>query len=114
MSSVLYASRDINSHEHVGLLADTSRPSQEWIRMENTTSSPLDNKRPAESRGTTAGTVSLSNVESNVPLDPGADLQSQSEAPQFRVYKRRWFGLLQLVLLNIVVSWDVSCQLHFH
>lgn len=25
----------------------------------------------------------------------------------FRVYKRRWFGLLQLVLLNIVVSWDV-------
>ena len=27
---------------------------------------------------------------------------------QFRVYKRRWFGLIQLVLLNIVVSWDVS------
>lgn len=26
----------------------------------------------------------------------------------FRVYKRRWFGLAQLVLLNIVVSWDVS------
>ncbi|OCK80301.1 MFS general substrate transporter [Lepidopterella palustris CBS 459.81] len=24
----------------------------------------------------------------------------------FRVYKRRWFGLIQLVLLNIVVSWD--------
>lgn len=26
----------------------------------------------------------------------------------FRVYKRRWFGLAQLVLLNVVVSWDVS------
>lgn len=26
---------------------------------------------------------------------------------RYRVYKRRWFGLLQLVLLNIVVSWDV-------
>lgn len=26
----------------------------------------------------------------------------------YRVYKRRWFGLAQLVLLNIVVSWDVS------
>ena len=26
----------------------------------------------------------------------------------YRVYKRRWFGLIQLVLLNIVVSWDVS------
>ncbi|KAF2812469.1 MFS general substrate transporter [Mytilinidion resinicola] len=24
----------------------------------------------------------------------------------FRVYKRRWFGLIQLILLNIVVSWD--------
>lgn len=27
---------------------------------------------------------------------------------RYRVYQRRWFGLLQLVLLNIVVSWDVS------
>lgn len=26
----------------------------------------------------------------------------------FKVYKRRWLGLGQLVLLNIVVSWDVS------
>jgi hypothetical protein len=26
----------------------------------------------------------------------------------FKVYKRRWFGLAQLVLLNTVVSWDVS------
>lgn len=25
----------------------------------------------------------------------------------YKVYKRRWFGLIQLVLLNIVVSWDV-------
>ena len=26
----------------------------------------------------------------------------------YKVYKRRWLGLGQLVLLNIVVSWDVS------
>lgn len=26
----------------------------------------------------------------------------------FKVYKRRFFGLLQLTLLNIIVSWDVS------
>jgi hypothetical protein len=31
----------------------------------------------------------------------------------FKVYKRRWFGLAQLVLLNVVVSWDVSC-FRFH
>jgi hypothetical protein len=27
---------------------------------------------------------------------------------RFKVYKRRWFGLLQLTLMNIIVSWDVS------
>ena len=27
---------------------------------------------------------------------------------EYKVYKRRWFGLMQLVLLNIIVSWDVS------
>ncbi len=27
---------------------------------------------------------------------------------QYKVYKRRWFGLIQLVLLNIIISWDVS------
>ncbi|KAH6842999.1 major facilitator superfamily domain-containing protein [Chaetomium sp. MPI-CAGE-AT-0009] len=25
---------------------------------------------------------------------------------EYKVYKRRWFGLLQLTLLNIIVSWD--------
>lgn len=29
------------------------------------------------------------------------------EGRVYRTYKRRWFGLVQLVLLNIVVSWDV-------
>jgi FLVCR family MFS transporter 7 len=29
----------------------------------------------------------------------------------YKVYKRRWFGLVQLVLLNIIVSWDVSSPL---
>lgn len=28
--------------------------------------------------------------------------------PVYKVYKRRFWGLAQLVLLNIVVSWDVS------
>lgn len=30
--------------------------------------------------------------------------------PSYKVYKRRFWGLAQLVLLNIVVSWDV-CML---
>jgi FLVCR family MFS transporter 7 len=36
------------------------------------------------------------------------ELLGGNSASQFRVYKRRWFGLIQLILLNIVVSWDVS------
>lgn len=28
---------------------------------------------------------------------------------EYKVYKRRWFGLMQLTLLNIIISWDVSC-----
>ncbi|KAJ5089562.1 hypothetical protein N7532_008246 [Penicillium argentinense] len=33
-------------------------------------------------------------------------LGSDVTRPQYRVYKRRFWGLAQLVLLNIVVSWD--------
>ncbi|KAJ5983500.1 MFS-type transporter [Penicillium waksmanii] len=40
-----------------------------------------------------------------VPKPPDSTLSSTPQ-PQFRVYKRRFWGLAQLVLLNIVVSWD--------
>lgn len=33
---------------------------------------------------------------------------ARPEHATFKVYKRRFFGLGQLVLLNIIVSWDVS------
>lgn len=43
---------------------------------------------------------------------PGSELavtRTQSEeVVVYRVYKRRWFGLVVLMLLNIVVSWGVS------
>ncbi|PSS13203.1 hypothetical protein M430DRAFT_105277 [Amorphotheca resinae ATCC 22711] len=41
-----------------------------------------------------------------------ADASIESSAPrrrnvgEYKVYKRRWFGVVQLVLLNTVVSWD--------
>lgn len=31
----------------------------------------------------------------------------------WKVYKRRWFGLAQLVLLNVIVSWDVSSRFRY-
>lgn len=33
---------------------------------------------------------------------------SREQHIEYRVYKIRFFGLTQLILLNIVVSWDVS------
>ena len=52
----------------------------------------------------------------STPQDTGAqgDGNNDTEAAEvagervYKVYKRRWFGLVQLVLLNIIVSWDVS------
>ncbi|RYO94186.1 hypothetical protein DL766_002729 [Monosporascus sp. MC13-8B] len=32
--------------------------------------------------------------------------QGRADVTEYKVYKRRWFGLLQLTLLNIIVSWD--------
>jgi hypothetical protein len=33
---------------------------------------------------------------------------SATPAPAYKVYKRRFLGLFQLVLLNIIISWDVG------
>ena len=39
----------------------------------------------------------------------GAGLEGTlSSGGEFKTYKRKYFGLVQLVLLNIIVSWDVS------
>ena len=40
--------------------------------------------------------------------DGTAEEQVVNNETEYKVYKRRWFGLVQLVLLNIIVSWDVS------
>jgi FLVCR family MFS transporter 7 len=39
---------------------------------------------------------------------PWGKRQKSYSHVHYKVYKRRWFGLAQLVLLNVVVSWDVS------
>lgn len=46
---------------------------------------------------------------STAPGDGGQRGAGGQESVQtYKVYKRRWFGLVQLTLLNIIVSWDVS------
>ncbi|KZL64386.1 major facilitator superfamily transporter [Colletotrichum incanum] len=52
--------------------------------------------------------ISGTGVPRNVDAMGGADNDSVLEGTttEYRTYKRRWFGLAQLTLLNIVVSWD--------
>ncbi|KAL8691741.1 MAG: hypothetical protein Q9218_003112, partial [Villophora microphyllina] len=71
---------------------------EEMIDRSANTKSPVmeDN----ETRDTTAPERSRSS-------DGVPDEQEHGQTPTvYRVYKRRWFGLLQLVLMNIIVSWD--------
>ena len=47
--------------------------------------------------------------EAQAPASNGRPKPKQTYShAHYKVYKRRWLGLAQLVLLNIVVSWDVS------
>ena len=58
----------------------------------------------AQSNGEASGSrISTAGEEEATPINGGHR--------EYRVYKIRWFGLTQLILLNIVVSWDV-CTNH--
>lgn len=39
--------------------------------------------------------------------EPSPDVENGTST-EYRTYKRRWFGLIQLTLMNIMVSWGVS------
>jgi FLVCR family MFS transporter 7 len=71
----------------------------------NTEEEAVDS-RPGESSAAVHG-----DEETPVRRRPWARKRKSYSHAHFKVYKRRWFGLVQLVLLNVVVSWDVS--LHF-
>ena len=44
-------------------------------------------------------------------LSPVMSREANGGQIVYKTYKRRWFGLTQLVLLNIIVSWDVRGNL---
>lgn len=65
------------------------------------------------------GETGLSNSASNVGIlrnasvmdgtpDAGHGDTRVTPPGGYKVYKRRWFGLVQLILLNMITSWDVS------
>ncbi|MCJ1387112.1 hypothetical protein MMC17_010241 [Xylographa soralifera] len=71
----------------------TATRSNEAKRRSDIQISDRNNATPAESSSSTARSVA-------------EDAALSRPQPVYKVYKRRWFGLFQLILLNIVVSWD--------
>lgn len=85
----------------------------DWLEMAELEPSSSGNKNQAqvEARYTDdAGPVGSSMLDSNRVVEHVAPLGGDGGhvEVEYKVYKRRWFGLTQLILLNIIVSWDVS------
>ncbi|KAF1351023.1 major facilitator superfamily domain-containing protein [Delphinella strobiligena] len=96
----MLADDDRSSHSPVPLLFsdDNDDETTEMLPLESKTPIIREDISPpsASAPGPSAGALA-SRHETNPAAGP---------APVYRVYKRRFFGLFQLVLLNIIVSWD--------
>ncbi|KAL8661501.1 MAG: hypothetical protein Q9202_005510 [Teloschistes flavicans] len=77
----------------------------EWEEMADRSA---DTKDPIIENTQTRHTTTTTS-ERGLSSSSSSDAVHRDPAPTttvYRVYKRRWFGLLQLVLMNIIVSWD--------
>lgn len=99
-------------------------PGWRELREDRETTAPAQDRRSnsAKSDSLRPGAIELEETETrrsgpSKSADPeraagGEDGASVGVAVagvrEYKVYKRRWFGLVQLTLLNIIVSWDVS------
>jgi hypothetical protein len=97
-------------------LASQSQSRINWLSLES-----LDIKSDEAKTSAVKHVETLSEPRSRSPSSRGnlssrentsAGAMEQRLPPQpvseYKTYKRRWFGLFQLILLNIVVSWDVG------
>lgn len=80
--------------------------SAERLLSQHHTDIEMEHIEEPQSKG---GQTTVSHVTAGPSFDASVYEQHQpTQHVEYRVYKRRWFGLIQLVLLNIAVSWDVS------
>ena len=94
------------------------RPSAEQLlgheyQDQDTEMTDLSPQRPEDAKDTTSRVEERYTDDGDPGRAPPAqeyaeELRSPTAPVEYKVYKRRWFGLMQLVLLNIIVSWDVS------
>lgn len=66
-----------------------------------------------ELMGTTSGSGSGDADEDRIAEGraSGTDADAGAGAEEYKLYKMRWFGLVSLTFMNIIVSWDVSRML---
>ena len=104
-----------------GILANQVDKDAEAIRLLSIDYNVMERNSlaPTASEGKTVAHVETtytddSGQSSSAVSGPGvveedsARINGYEARQKYRVYKIRWLGLVQLVLLNIVVSWDVS------
>lgn len=73
-------------------------------RLSHSGFTKIDSNGPVSPKGSSSANVDLG--AGGNPSGDGADAEVGQSSVVYKVYKRRWFGLLQLTLLNIIVSWD--------
>lgn len=97
--------------------AVTRRPSQEALLNQSPTRHPyrdsieMEDTAPAPAKvpEVTREHIDLALSSTNDTSDARHAASAVQSHQPLRLYKRRFFGLFQLVLLNVIVSWDVSC-----
>lgn len=91
----------INSHEHEPTRSSGSDKVDDIeLRNQHKTLGAADGRRQ------------FSDALNDEGQSSGGEAVGDGAFQFYKVYKRRWFGLVQLTLLNIVVSWDVSNNLN--
>lgn len=88
--------RLLASHGEMNEMADLNPRREIEDSLSRSESGYTEEQSRAEISGTSSSQMPFMNVNEDHVV--------------YKVYKRRWFGLIQLVLLNIVVSWDVSAS----
>lgn len=94
---------------------------QGWMKMDDLTATSSNAKHATETEveesmtresdaghGPSGSGQHTGEVEGHTEGRVGRAHHRSYSHTHYRVYKRRWFGLIQLVLLNIAVSWSVS------
>lgn len=82
-------------------------PNDEWTELSNMGGTSI----PAKGNANVTIDHSITDDPDQQPSSQNAVVEDEAapvtESVVYKVYTIRWFGLMQLVLLNIVVSWDV-------